>query len=51
MSYDKAKYSLEPTARKLVAVGFAVCINVLLFLMVDALFSVDLGASSGGLLS
>lgn len=51
MSHDKSTYSLKPTARKLIAAAFAVCINGLLFLMVDALFAVDSSASIGRVLS
>jgi hypothetical protein len=51
MSLDKTKYSLEPSARKLIAAACAVCINVLLFSMVGALFAVDWGVSSGRVLS
>jgi hypothetical protein len=51
MLREKMEYSLRPTARKLFAVAFAVCVNVLLFFMVDALFSIDLGVSSGRVLS
>jgi hypothetical protein len=47
MSYVKTKYSLKPTAQKLIAAAFAVCINVLLLCMVDALFAIDLGVSIG----
>jgi hypothetical protein len=51
MSHDKTQYSLKPTAQKLIAVAFAACINGLLFLMVDALFSIDLSVSSSRVLS
>ncbi len=50
MSLDKTKYSLKPTAQKLIAVAFAVCINVLLFSMVGALFSTGLSVSNAGML-
>jgi hypothetical protein len=48
---DKSKYSLKPTAQKLIAVAFALCINGLLLLMVDALFAIDSAVPSGRLLS
>jgi hypothetical protein len=51
MSLDKTRYSLKPTAQKLLAAAFAVCINVLLFSMVCALFATDLSVSSSGVLS
>jgi len=51
MSHDKTTYPLNPTAQKLIAAAFAVCINVLLFLMVDALFAIDLSVSSSTVLS
>jgi hypothetical protein len=51
MSHDKSPYSLEPTVQKLIAAACAVCINVLLFLMVDALFAIDLSAASSRVLS
>jgi hypothetical protein len=51
MSRDKTTYSLKPTAQKLIAVAFAVCINGLLFLMVDALFAIHLSVSSSTVLS
>jgi hypothetical protein len=50
MSLDETKYSLKPTAQKLFAAAFAVCINVLLFSMVGALFATDLSASGGRML-
>jgi hypothetical protein len=51
MSHDQTRNSLKPTAQKLVAVAFAVCINVLLFWMVNALFAIDPSVSSGRILS
>jgi hypothetical protein len=51
MSHDKTPYFLKPNTRKLFAAAFAVCINVLLILMVDALFAIDLSVSSSRVLS
>jgi len=51
MSHDKTTNAIKPTARKLMAVAFTLCINVLLFLMVDALFAIDLSVSSSRVLS
>jgi hypothetical protein len=50
MSLDKTKYSLEPTGEKLIAAAFALCINVVLFSLVGALFAIDLSGSSGRVL-
>ncbi len=41
MSHDETKYSLKPTARKMLAVAFALCINALLFSLVGAVFALD----------
>jgi hypothetical protein len=51
MSHAETKYSLKPTAQRLIAVAFALCINVLLFCSVVALFAVDSGVSSGRVLA
>jgi hypothetical protein len=51
MSSENTKYSLKPTARRLIAFAFTVCVNVLLFLMVNALFGVDLTVTGGGVLA
>jgi hypothetical protein len=50
MSLDKTRYSLKPTAQKLIAAAFAVCINVILFSMVGALFASDFNVSAGRML-
>jgi hypothetical protein len=50
MSLDKSKCSVKPTAPKLIAAAFAVCINVLLLLVIGALFATDLSVSSGKVL-
>jgi hypothetical protein len=50
MSLDKTKYSLKPSAQKLIAAAFAVCINVVLFSLVGALFATDSMVSGGRIL-
>ncbi len=45
------KYSHKAIAQKLIGIAFAVCINVLLFWMVGALFTMGLGVTSGRVLS
>jgi hypothetical protein len=50
MSPVETKYSSKPTAQKLIAAAFAVCINVILFSLVGALFATDLSVSSGSVL-
>jgi hypothetical protein len=47
MSHDKTQFSLKPTARKLIAAAAAMCSNVILFWMVDALFAIDLSVLGG----
>jgi hypothetical protein len=51
MSLDKTKDSFKPTTQKLIAAACAVCINVLLFALVGALFATDLSVSGGRVLS
>lgn len=51
MSVDKTKYSFRPTAQKLIAAAFSVCINAILFALIGALFATDLSVSSGSMLS
>jgi hypothetical protein len=51
MPDNRAQYSRKPVTQQIVGVALTVLINVLLYLMVDGLFAIDLSVSGGRVLS